>query len=149
MAYSMHMDYMACIHNALTYAMLWTRHMQCNNQTCDNMDYRAYTTQDGLKPIWMGLGHTQISGPYDENEATRYMQTCTNARDQTYGTTCNSTKAWQGYNDTCSSSEMTYKIVPNHANNSPDACWMAQLPKQAKCITVEVCKAMPKWPNQP
>ena len=46
------------------------------------MDYMAYTMLDGLKPRWMDLDHTQISGQYDENEATRYMQTCTNAWDQ-------------------------------------------------------------------
>ena len=36
------------------------------------------------------------------------------------------------YNGMCSSTEMAYKMTSNHANNSRNACWKAQVSKASE-----------------
>ena len=92
----MHADYMACIHNTLTYAMLWTRHTQCNDRTCDNMDYMAYTMQDGLNQDGWTSAAPKSVAKHDEIKSRNTHANMPDARGRTKGIKCHSTKAWQG-----------------------------------------------------
>ena len=63
--------------------MRWTRHAQCNDQSCDNIAYSmlwttmAYSMLNGLKPRWIGLSHAQLSGHWDELKTRNTKHACT------------------------------------------------------------------------
>ncbi len=86
MACTMH-NANACILNADNISMqqyeqqlAYTMQMATNIHNA--MNNMVYTMLNGLKPKWMGLSHTQISGHMMEMRQPKYMQTCTDAKDR-------------------------------------------------------------------
>ena len=83
MACTMLMTLVYTMHMELIYTTRWTTHAQCNDQSWDNVAYSmlwttmAYSMQNGLKPKWMGLSHTQISGQWDEIKVQNTKHACT------------------------------------------------------------------------
>ena len=133
------------MHNAMiNHATTW--HTQCYE-----LQWHTRCKMDLNQNGWASATPKSVAKD-DESKTPKLMLAYTMQGPKPKGTKCNSTKALKGwnmaYNDTCSSSEMTYKMAPNHANNSHNACWKAQVPKLVKHITLEACKAMLKWQNQ-